>query len=151
MSQWLPKYAEAVAEKRRKRREAVAAKPRPGLWFPIEEDDVRVCARCKAEKPRAEFGRADGWWHSATCKDCVAVDANERRSLKMAREPEERSETPNRVAQMCYCADCAARGIISPVPAGKRCPFHSPEFVAALTGAALNDVQCQSERNPCSR
>ena len=38
MSQWLPKYAEAVAEKRRKRREASAAKPRPGLLFTIDED-----------------------------------------------------------------------------------------------------------------
>lgn len=141
MSQWLPKYAEAVAEKRRKRREAVAAKPRPGLWFPIEEDDVRVCGRCKTEKPRAEFGRVDGWWHSATCKYCIAVDANERRSVRMARGPDIPDAKPGRVTTLCLCRDCAALGIISPVPAGKRCPFHSPEFVAALTGAAFVRAQ----------
>lgn len=114
------------------------ARPRVNCWYPQTPTERRKCDTCGVEKIAPEFGsRSGNRTRNVTCRACAKEAARAklsaiglgRKKLRIVRDepplPNLHGEAkPGRVSQLCYCADCAEQGIISPVPAGKKCGWH---------------------------
>lgn len=107
----------------RKRRERSRESDRPDEWYAENDDATFACERCQKIKGEGEYARnplgggGRSRWRRRICKACVRERRRPAAPVMQVREG-------GRVRELWYCADCAAEGIISPVPAGRRCPWH---------------------------
>lgn len=107
------------------RRARVAEQQRPGMWYAETDQAVCKCDACHAVKGMEEFGRSSTGggggtrWRYTTCKLCKIERRHKRQTPREWKEPK-----TGRVCELWLCRLCAAVGIISPTPKGKRCPWH---------------------------